>query len=522
MALLRSIATVGGFTLISRVLGFVRDLLIAAVLGTGSAADAFFVAFRLPNLFRRLVAEGAFNAAFIPTFARRLEGEGVASARTLAEEVLSVWFAVLLAMTVAAEVAMPAVVFVLAVGFADDPDRWSLAVEYSRITFPYLMLMALMALLGGVLNGLGRFAAAAAAPIALNVCMIAAMLVLAPYTATAGHALAWGVTAGGVLQVLIVAWDCRRAGVTLKPRLPKFTPGVRRVLRLMGPGAIGAGVIQVNILVGTIIASFLPTGAVSYLYYADRLYQLPLGVIGIAIGTALLPQLSRELRAGRFDGALQMKNRAIEIGMLLTLPAAVALVAIPGEIVVALFQRGAFAEADVTATAHAVAAFATGLPAYVLIKILSPGFWAREDTRTPVVFAAVSVAANILLSIALVFPLGHVGIALATSLAAWINAGLLAARLRTLDFLAVDTRLLRRLPRILLSSGLMALGLVAGAWVAEPAFSDVEPLRLVALAALCAGGLLLYGLSAQLTGAVDLAELKRVLRRRPPRRAAAS
>jgi len=523
MALFRSIATVGGFTLVSRVLGFVRDLLIAAVLGTGPAADAFFVAFRLPNLFRRLFAEGAFNAAFIPSFARRLEGEGIASAKRLAEEVQSVWFTGLLAMTVAAEIAMPAVVFVLALGFADDAERWPLAVEYSRITFPYLMLMSLTALLGGVLNALNRFAAAAAAPIALNVCMIAAMVIAAPHMETAGHALAWGVTIGGVVQVAMVAWDCRRAGVILMPRLPRLTPGVRRVLRLMGPGAIGAGVLQVNILVGTIIASFLPTGAVSYLYYADRLYQLPLGVIGIAIGTALLPQLSREVRAGRLDGAVQMKNRSIEIAMLLTLPAAVALMTIPGEIVLALFQRGAFGAADVEATAYAVAAFAAGLPAYVLIKVLSPGFWAREDTRTPVIYAAISVAANIVFSLILVFPLGHVGIALATALAAWLNAGLLAAKLRALDFLAADSRLLRRLPRILLASGIMALGLLAGAWATESAFlSSLEPVRLAALAGLCAGGLALYAAAAQMTGALDLGELRRALTRRPANPAAAS
>ena len=319
MSLLRSLATVGGYTGISRILGFVRDILMAAVIGTGPVADAFFVAFRFPNFFRRLFAEGAFSAAFVPLFSRRLEEDGREAARRLAEETLSVLTAVLLALTLAALVAMPQLMHLLAPGFADDPEKFDQAVLLTRLTFPYLLFVSLVALYGGVLNALYKFAAMAAAPILLNVFFIATLLLVIPLAdAPAGPALAWTVTLAGIAQFLALIYAARRNGITLDFPLPRLTPGVRRTLRLMGPGVASAGALQLNLVVGTIVASLQP-GAVSYLYYADRVYQLPLGLIGIAFGVVLLPDLSRKLRAGQDEAARASLNRGIELALLLTL-----------------------------------------------------------------------------------------------------------------------------------------------------------------------------------------------------------
>ncbi|MFN4090502.1 MAG: murein biosynthesis integral membrane protein MurJ, partial [Alphaproteobacteria bacterium] len=488
MSLVRSIFTVGGYTLVSRVLGLVRDLLTAALLGAGPMADAFFVAFRLPNLFRRLFAEGAFAAAFVPMFARTLEADGPEAARRFAEQALSVLVAALIVLTVVAELAMPWLVLVLAPGFADEPEKFALAVEFSRITFPYLLFVAAMALMAGVLNGLYRFGAAAAAPIVLNLCMIVALFTLSDVAGSPGHALSWGVAAAGIGQCLLLMVALRNAGMALRPTLPRITPQIRRLLALIAPGALGAGVMQINLLVGTMIASLLPTGAVAYLYYADRLYQLPLGVIGIAVGTALLPRLSRELRAGELRAAAHTTNRSIEVALLLTLPASAALLVLATPIVSVLFERGAFTAVDTAETARTLAAYAVGLPAFVLVKVLAPAFFAREDTRTPVIVAAWTVAANIVFSVLLVFPFGHVGLALATSAASWINAGWLAIGLSRRGFLAADDRLLRALPRLLLATTVMTALLAAAGWPLADAMHGGSLAGAGLLAGLCAGG----------------------------------
>lgn len=516
MSLVRSIFTVGGYTLASRVLGLVRDLLTAALLGAGPMADAFFVAFRLPNLFRRLFAEGAFAAAFVPMFARTLEADGHAAARRFAEQALAMLVTILLVLTVAAELAMPWLVLTLAPGFADDPAKLEMAVEFSRITFPYLLFTAAMALMGGVLNGLYRFGAAAAAPIVLNLCMIAALLFLTDVTGSTGHALSWGVAAAGVGQCLLLVVAMRNAGMMLRPVLPRFTPQVRRLLTLMAPGAIGAGVMQFNLLIGTVIASLLPTGAVAYLYYADRLYQLPLGVIGIAVGTALLPRLSRELRGGDARAAAHTTNRAIEVALLFALPASAALLVLAGPIVSVLFERGAFTVEDSTATAWTLAAYAVGLPAFVLVKVLAPAFFAREDTRTPVIVAAWTVAANIAFSLALVFPFEHVGLALATSLASWINATWLAVGLRRRGFLTADARLLRAAPRIVAASLAMAGAVAALAWPLAGKMHGGSLTGALMLAAICTVGAGVFFAMTHLTGATNMADLRRHLRRRSP------
>lgn len=516
MGIIRSVATVGGYTLGSRVLGFVRDVLIARAIGTSAVADAFFVALRFPNTFRSLFAEGAFNSAFVPQFARRVEGEGLAAARTFAEQVLAVLLVTLLAFTMVAQIGMPWFIYLIASGFADDPEKHRLSILFTQITFPYLLFMSLTALQGGVLNSLHRFGQAAAAPILLNVVMIFALVAVEPFTGMPGHVLSWAVAVAGVGQFLWMTIACHRAGVALRLPAPRLTPGVRRFLRLMLPGIIGAGVMQVNLLIGTQIASWLEDGSISYLYYADRIYQLPLAVIGSALGVVLLPELSRALRGGRAAEADGQLNRGLEFAALLTLPATVALVAVPFPIIVGVYEHGAFTRAASVATAGALAAYSIGLPAYVLAKALTTCFFAREDTRTPFRFAVVSMAANIVLSLALFPFLAHVGVALATALASWVNVAQLGFRLHRDGHLMADARLRSRLWRIALASLLMGMALWFAARHLAPAFDGALAIKVAALAALVLGGLAVYGVLALLFGAVRPAELRDTLRRRPP------
>lgn len=518
MSLIRSAATVGGFTMASRVLGFVRDVLMASVLGTGLVADAFVVAFRFPNLFRRLFGEGAFNAAFVPLFARRLEGEGEESARDFAEEIFAVLFVVLLGFVALAEIAMPLLIYVLAPGFLTEPEKFDLTVTLTRIAFPYLLFMSLVALLGGILNSLHRFALAAAAPVMLNVVLIGALVIARlmgwgdePAT---GLALVWGVALAGLVQFLLLWVACNRAGMRLEIRRPAITPGVRRLVVLGIPGVIAGGIMQLNLVISTIIAS-LQASAPSWLYYADRVYQLPLGVVGVAVGIVLLPELSRRVRAGDDEGVQWSQNRVLEFALFLTVPASVALVAVPWPIVQVLFERGAFEPADTTATALALAAFGAGLPAFVLLKIFQPGFFAREDTRTPMNFALVSVAVNIAGALALFPFMGHVGIALATSAAAWLNAALLGVTLSRRGHFETDAALRRDLPRIAVSSLAMGgvLVLLAQWWV-DYFIADVAlGLRIALLLALMAAGALVYFALTFATGAFRPAMLARSLRR---------
>lgn len=518
MSLLKNFATVGGATASSRVLGFIRDMFIAAALGTGVVAEAFFVAQRLPNLFRRLFAEGAFTSAFVPLFAKEAESGGQEAARRFGEEALAVLVAALLVLTLLAEAGMVWLTFALAPGFAAEPGKLDLAVLLSRIAFPYLALISLTSLLSGALNGLNRFTAAAFAPTLLNAVLIAALVYVYYFaergTTFAGILLTAAITVGGVLQLAFLMVACRRAGLVLRLRLPRLTQGVKRLLALSGPAVIAGGIVQINIVVGTIIASLQP-GAVSWLYYADRLYQLPLGVVGIAVGTVLLPELARALRGGRNDVALHSQNRAIEFAAALTLPATVALIAIPAPIIAVLFQRGAFAAADTAATAPALAAYAAGLPAFVAIKVLQPGFFAREDTKTPMRYGGVAMAVNVVAAFGL-FPLfGHVGIAAATSIAAWVNTVLLARALIGRGQLVADAALLKRLPLLALASLLMGVAVFAAASAASPLLADGSlVVRIAVLGALVAFGLVLFGGLALVTRAVDITPIKARWRRR--------
>jgi putative peptidoglycan lipid II flippase len=527
MKLYSAFATVGGLTMASRVLGFVRDILIAAALGTGAVADAFFVAFRFPNLFRRLFGEGAFNSAFVPLFAKRLESSGPGAAAAFAEIALSCLLFSLLLVSALAMIAMPWLMFLLAPGFAEDPGKYDLAVLLTQIAFPYLTCMSLVALLSGVLNSTGRFMMAAATPILLNIVLIAAILLAIALghnrQPAAGVILALAVTVAGLAQLLALWLAVRRAGFTLSVRRPGFTEDMRRLARLGIPGVVSGGITQINILVGTIIAS-LQAGAVSYLYYADRLYQLPLGIVGVAIGVVLLPDLSRKLHAGERAAVLDSQNRAMEVGLMLTLPAAAALYVAAEPIIAVLFQHGAFTTTDSVATASALMAYAAGLPAFVLIKVLQPAFFAREDTATPMRFAAVSVAVNAVGSIALftVFEaiglMPHVGIAVATSLAGWVNTALLwGVLVRNGDFVA-DHRLKHALSVTVLASVAMGIALAIATRVLEPYLASDQLLfvRAVSLAVLVAFGIALFGSIIMASGVVRANQLGRLFRRPSP------
>lgn len=520
MGLFKAITTVSACTLLSRVFGFIRDILIAAMLGASSTADAFFVAFRLPNLFRRLFAEGAFSAAFVPIFSGILEAEGRERAQRFAELSFSVLFIILALFVAAVEIAMPWLIWGLAPGFDSVPGKIEEAIELSRIAFPYLLFISLVSLQSGVLNALDRFAAAASAPVLLNLVLIISMLGFGDRLETPGHALAWGVFVAGLVQFVWLVYHCRRAGFPVSLiRRPHLTPKVRLLGRRVLPVVLGGSLYQINLLIGTILASLVSDGAVSYLYYADRVTQLPLGVVGIAVGTALLPTLSRQLAAGEDAAAADSQNRGLELALLLTLPAAVALVVIAEPIITVLFERGAFSSIETRATANALMAFALGLPAYVLIRVLTPCFFAREDTQTPVRIAAISMLINVALNLILMQIWGHVGIALASSIAAWVNATYLAITLHYRGHLKIDSRLLKRGPRIVLASMGMAIGLVAGQWLLVTACGGPCEASILVLVSFVLGGLILYGILTSVLGAICGKDLKRLLGRveYPPR-----
>ena len=421
--MIQRILTVGGFTLLSRVTGFVRDIILAAVLGAGPVADAFFVALRLPNHFRAIFAEGAFNAAFVPAYARIREQGGVERAGLFADRIFTLLLASQIVLLAVALAFTPAVIDVLAPGFTRDPGRYALAVDLTRITFPYLLLVTLVTLYGGILNALQRFAAAAAAPILLNLSLVVA-LALAAFFPTAGHAAAWGVLIAGCLEVALVAGAATRAGALAALRWPKLDLDVRQFFRALGPATVGSAGVQLALFADTIIASFLATGALSALYYADRLNQLPIGVIGIAAGTVILPEMSRRIAAGDSTGAALAQNRAIEFTLLLSIPCVAAFFVMPELIMRALFVRGAFTAADAVAAAMTLSAYAFGLLPFVLIRSAVATFFARGDTATPVKAALIAAAVNIAFKVLLMGPLAQVGLALATSIGAWINLGL--------------------------------------------------------------------------------------------------
>ncbi|MET0406976.1 MAG: murein biosynthesis integral membrane protein MurJ [Hyphomicrobium sp.] len=521
MKLYKSFATVGGLTLLSRVFGFMRDILIAATLGSGWVADAFVVAFRFPNLFRRLFGEGAFNSAFVPIFAKKLEGDGPEAARKFAEDAMAGLLFILLIVTIVSELAMPVLMYALAPGFDVVPQKFELSVLLTRITMPYLLCMSIVALMSGALNSIGRFAESASVSIVLNgVMMIATLISLwIGYKAEpeAGVIQAWGVFAAGFLQLALLMWGMHRAGMWLGLRRPRLTDDVRHLVRLGVPGVISGGVTQLNIAIGTVIASLQP-GAVSHLYYADRVYELPLAIVGIAVGIVLLPDVARQLRSGNTAGVMDSQNRSLEFALLLTIPAALALAVIPTDIVRVLFERGAFGPQDTHVTASVLALFALGLPAFVMIKVFSPAYYAREDTKTPMRYAAISLTANTIGSIALFFLLRHLGmmpqlgIAIATALGGWLNAYLLWSTLRRRGDFVADGRIKRNLPLIIFASVAMVAALLATSHVLSPYYSHHSGFFIKAsiLAAEMGVGLAVFAILILATGVMSLGQLGRL------------
>ncbi len=500
--------TVGLWTFLSKILGFMRDIMIAAALGSGPAAQALLVAFALPNMFRRFFAEGAFNTAFVPMFAKKIEsGEG---AEDFAREAFSALAGILIILVLLAQVFMPFLVWAMASGFAGD-ERFELAVDFGRIAFPYILFISLAALLSGVLNAMGRFAVAAAAPVLLNIILIGAMFTAQYYDADVARAIVWAMPFAGVAQMLLVWFAARKAGINIVPRRPRLSPEMKRLAIIAAPAALAGGVVQVNLLVGRQVASYFD-GAVAWLSYADRLYQLPLGVVGIAIGVVLLPDLSRKLRKGDVEGGSNSLNRAAEFSLLLTLPAATALVIIPLPLVSVLFERGAFTAADATATAMAVAIYGAGLPAFVLAKVVAPIFFAREDTKRPFQYALISMVVNVVLAIGLSPWFGYLAAAIGTSVAAWIMLAQLILGSRKYAGIKLDTRLKNAMPRIVLSCVIMAV-LLFGAAYGLSEYLATPRIRYLALAALVLISMVIYLGSILSSGAMKVADLRRMIKR---------
>ena len=489
MTLFRNFFTVGYLTFISRIFGFIRDVLIASIVGAGFVADAFFVAFKLPNLFRRLFAEGAFNAAFIPVLSSEIKRAGKDAAIQFSSRVVSVLFWFLLLLVIIFEIFMPFFMHFLAPGFVEDPEKFDLAVKFTRITFPYILFISLVSLQAGLLNTFNHFAAAAATPILLNLSLIFFLTVLFEYFPDAGYALSWGVFAAGIIQLLWMSSALNLKSLNLK---------------LFMPAALGAGVYQINLLVDIILASTLSTGSISYLYFADRVSQLPIGVIGVALGTALLPLLSRYLKARKYSQALRSQNQAIEISLLFSFPASVALIILSEFIVITLFQRGAFTEFESQQTAKALIAFSSGLPAYILIKVLAPGFFAREDTKTPVKIAVVAMILNLILNLILMIPLAHVGLALATALSSWVNALALLYLLKIKGYFKIDKLIKSRVLKIIFSTIVLAIFLIFSEHHLDAFTTFSLSLKILSICMIIFASLLIYFFIIHVLGAAKI------------------
>ncbi len=516
MSLKKAMATVAGLTMVSRVAGLVRDILTAAFLGAGVVADAFFVALKLPNFFRRVTAEGAFSVSFIPIYSETLEKEGEKEAGKFAGNVFSFMFCGLSLFTILVIAVMPYVINLIAPGFEDGSQRQLLATELSRISFPYLLMMSLTALMGGLLNAHDKFAPFAAAPILFNLCLILSLLFGKDYAQSAGHAMVYGVLVAGIVQFFWLLYSVRKAKIPLPIVKPRFSPKMKKVLKLMGPGLIGAGVMHINLFADLVIASFLEEGSISYLYYADRLNQLPLGVVGIAVGTALLPMLSRAIAANNNDDANNLFNRALEYCFVLGIPAAIALAVIPIPIITVLFERGEFTAEDSKVTATVLVGYALGLPAYIAIKVFATAFWARQDTSTPVKISVVATLMNIALSIVLSMKIGVVGIALSTGITAWVQIVIYIYYLRGVEIAIFDKRLIKNTIMIVVNACIMGGVLyitykygIRGLFIDGSFF-----MQMVAVFILVLQGIIIYALLAILSGVLNFKEFKSYIGRK--------
>ncbi|MGE0753946.1 MAG: murein biosynthesis integral membrane protein MurJ [Alphaproteobacteria bacterium] len=504
MSLVRSSATVGFYSLLSRALGFIRDITIAAGIGAGFLSDAFFVAFKVPNFLRRLFAEGAFSVSFVPMFAGMLAVDGKEKAHGFASDVMSFLLMALLVVAGLFIAAMPWLMYLLAPGFAVDPDKFELTILLTRITMPYIVFISLVSLLAGVLNSLDKFAAVAATPILMNLCLITVPWLIQDITPTMAHGLAISVFMAGLVQWLWLVWFCRRQGMLPRLVKPRLTPQVKRLLIIMAPAALGAGVAQINLFVDVIIASQFESG-VSYLYYADRINGLPLAVIGVAVGTALLPMLSRQVREGKAEIANHSHHRAIELAMFLTIPSAFGIFIMSEAVVRVMFLRGEFTLVDMVETGKVLRAFALGLPAFVLIKVLVPGYFARQDTKTPFKIATVCVVINIVVSLMLMEQYKYVGMAIATTTSAWVNVLMLAIGLHRHKWLEFPKRLHKESAKILTGCVLMgAVVMTLQPYVQAYLLQDGEAVRILALIVWVLAGVATYFAMAFVTDSIDI------------------
>lgn len=525
MSFVKSVITVGGGTACSRVIGFIRDILIARFLGAGMMADAFFVALRFPNLFRSLFAEGTLNVAFVPLLSGELHTKGTAHARCFARMVFSFLFYVLLLFTLVMEVLMPHLMFILAPGFDSIAGKMALTVTLSRITFPFLLFVSVVSLFTGMLNAVGRFWAGAFTPTILNVVMIAFLLLATPFIISPyapAYALSYGVLTAGIIEFLFMAYQIKKAGLSIGLISPvkalfHLSTGVKTLLKKMAPGVLGSGVYQINLFFDTLFVSFVGAGAISWLNYAHHLFQLPIGIIGTAVGTALLPVLSKHIKLNETEKAVHQLNRAVEISVTMSVASLVGLVCLAEPIVRILFERGAFTSFDSVQTAKALTVFALGLPAYMITKTLSPFFYAKGDTKTPVKIAVFGVMLNAVLALIFMQFWGYLGIALATGITVWINALQYFIRLLKKKEVRLDSLCKFRLPRILLTCLMMGafliiarigLNAVFDKWSEQSSF-----LSAVLLFGLILSALVIFSGSLILTQSISLAEIKRFIRK---------
>lgn len=522
MSLFKSVATFGGLTLVSRVTGFLRDMVLASYLGAGAVSDAFVVAFKLPNLFRSLFAEGAFTSAFVPLFSQKLVAEGKKRSIFFAAQAISVLVLFVGVFVLLFELLMPWVVEVLAPGFSSEPEKMELATQLCRITFPFLLLISLVSFQGGILNSFEKFAAPATAPIILNLMMIFSVFLFVPFTPTPAHGFALGITTAGLFEVFWLRYFLRRLDIKIHPYLhiKKIlqNPEIKTLFKRIAPGVVGAGIYQINMAVDTILVSLVGTGAISWLYYANRLQQLPLGVIGAAISVALLPILSKCLKEQQTDEARRTQDKAVEYGLLLSLPAAVLLIVLAEPIVCLLFQHGKFLPEDAVKTAYAVIAYSVGLPCYVMTKALMPNFFARGDTVTPVKYSAVVFITNLVFILLLMHTYGHIGIACATTIAAFVSLLQYVIGLKKRGYWQFSRQLTGKICRIILVSFLTG----AAVYGCRVMLNDFSPdwiygskwLLLFWLSVLGIFALAFFLILAKIFKVIDFGDILRLIRRK--------
>ncbi len=517
MSLLKSVTTFGGWTFISRITGFFRDMVLANFLGAGSVSDAFFVAFKLPNLFRSLFAEGAFTSAFVPMLSQKLEKQSKESAFEFAGRAICVLAFGVAIFVILMELFMPFVVKMLAPGFVSDAGKMELAVCLSRITFPFLLFITIVSFQSGILNALGKFAAPASAPVILNLIMILSIFVFVPmFDQGPAHGIAFGVSVAGLLEVIYLYYAMKRSGAVLKIRFNIFEDikdsEIKTLFKRIAPGVFGAGIYQINVLIGTVLASLVAGGAISWLYYANRLQQLPLGVVGAAISVALLPILSAHLKGERIKEAKETQDKAIVYGAFLSIPAMIALMILSEPLINILFERGKFGTFETKMTSQALIAMALGLPAYVISKTLSPNFFARGDTKTPVKYSIIVLLANVLLTIALMGPLGHIGIALASSISSFVLVHQYIRGLKKRNFWEMSKKLKRTIAKIFLASILMGAILIAAQWGLGDWLLYSLKIKLIILISLCIIGLISFAIFAKVLKILDISMFIKGLR----------